>query len=409
MEIVLRGGQLIDGRGGDPVPDPRVVIEGNWIRSVGKDVVGTRESHGQTIDVGAGSILPGMIDLHTHSTYYYDEPEMRDLGPRFLQRPDAMVALLAASRLMTALQAGTTGVRDVGAVNEVIFDVKRAIGDGIIMGPRLWAAGRMITVTGGPSSDCPGLTVQADGPYVVRRAVRREVRAGADFIKLASACGEFSQLELNAAVDEAHRLNKRVACHAGEQASIKMALEAGVDTLEHASYLTPEDIELMVERGVVWVPTGYDKKMTMQRCLKRLKEANLPKTVARQIETEYKAFQDRWRALQIAVKHAHEAGLGIGAGTDVIFHGWSFAAIVDEIETLSLLGLPLAKAIRAATLVAAEAMGCEDRLGTIEAGKLADIIVVDGNPLEDVGALRRVMLVIKDGEVVRNELPKCSR
>ncbi|MGC8874123.1 MAG: amidohydrolase family protein, partial [Chloroflexia bacterium] len=239
---------------------------------------------------------------------------------------------------------------------------------------------------------------QADGPYGFRRAVREEVRAGADFIKLANNGADLTQEELNAAVDEAHRLGKKVTCHTSKPPSQRMAIEAGVDTFEHGTP-SPEEIEQAVARGITWIPTLNIGEEYLKWCDRRRFDPD--PEVARRAQKEYEETLEYREKKHASVAYALQAGLKLAAGTDSWLGGVRFAAMADEVRWLVEYGASPMQAIQAATLWPAQAMGWDD-IGSLQPGKLADIIVVAGDPLTDIRALDRVQLVVREGEVIRS-------
>jgi imidazolonepropionase-like amidohydrolase len=305
-----------------------------------------------------------------------------------------MIGLRAAKNLYEVLMAGITTIRDVASVSDIMFDIKRAVNKGLIPGPKCYVAGRLIVPTGGHCHYLPGFSNQADGPYGYRRAVREEVRAGADLIKLAVRGSDATQEELNAAVEEAHRLGKKVACHTYMTPAVKMAIVAGVDTIEHSAP-TKEEIDLMVEKGIAWDPTLQVGQLSLEKLEKQLQDPN-PEVVL-QAEKRVAARLENKKNKQASIEYGLKVGLKLLAGTDN-FTGPS-AAVANEVRCLVDFGCTPMQAIKAATLWPSKVMGW-DNIGTLEAGKLADVIAVTGNPLVDIDALDRVVMVVREGEVV---------
>ncbi len=309
------------------------------------------------------------------------------------------IALLAAANLRQALLAGVTTARDTGSVNQVIFDVKRAMDKGLIPGPKLYAAGRLIVPTGGHVHYLPGLSNQADGPDGFRRAVREELRAGADFIKLANNSADLTQEELNAAVDEAHRRGKKVACHTSRPPSQRMAIDAGVDTFEHGTP-TPEEIDLAAEKGIAWTPTINITLAYLDLCGRRLSAVSGQRPAfSEHWKKEYEETVQYLERKRASIAYALKAGLKLAAGTDSWMGGIRFGAIADEIRGLVEYGCTPLQALQAATLWPAQAMGWEE-IGVLAPGKLADVVAVTGDPLADIRAVDRVALVVREGQIV---------
>jgi imidazolonepropionase-like amidohydrolase len=300
--------------------------------------------------------------------------------------------------------AGVTTARDTATVGDIIFDVQRALRKGHILGSRVYAAGRLITATAGHCYFFPGLSNQATGPWDFRRAVREEVRAGADFIKIANNGAELTQEELNAAVDEAHRLGKKVACHTIDAPAERMAIDAGVDTFEHGTP-TEEELDLALEKGILWDPTLNMWEGDLIRDERRRRHPD--PLVARQAEKDYPDTVAMMERLRESMAYAVRIGLKLGAGTDSFNVDIPFDSLADEIRRLVEYGCSPMQALQAATAWPAEAMGWEE-IGTLEAGKLADLIAVAGDPLSDIGVLKQVPLVVLEGQVVKHEAPSAA-
>jgi len=399
VELVIRARMLIDGRGGPPISPGLVAIADKKIVFAGAAIEAPPSPAARTLDLPQACLLPGLIDMHIHPTYYWEEPD----SATYTYEPEhslvyspVMIALLAANNLRQALKSGVTTARDTGSINEIMFDVKRAVRKGWVPGPKLYLAGRLIVPTGGHVHYLPGLANQADGPYGFRRAVREEVRAGADFIKIANNGVDMTQEELNAAVDEAHRLGKKVACHTSKSPSQRMAIEAGVDTFEHGAP-TSEEIELAAEKGIVWTPTINISQEYLNWCDRRRKHKD--PEIAQQAEREYAETAEYLERKRVSVAYALKVGLKLAAGTDSWLGGVRFDAMADEMRWLVEYGCTPLQAIQAATAWPAQAMGWTD-IGVLEPGRLADVIAVAGDPLSDIRAMSNVVLVVREGQLM---------
>ncbi|MGH7031146.1 MAG: amidohydrolase family protein [Stellaceae bacterium] len=406
MIRVLKGARLIDGTGAGPV-EAAIVIRDRTIEAVETGAHGGWPAEAEIIDVAGMTVLPGLIDVHDHLAMHG-----YDLARRWgIDEPQTTRTLRTAKVLGETLAAGYTTVRDAAGLDA---GFKRAIEEGLIAGPRLVLSLVIISPIGGigdrlsPSgfSCCvPNDPLLPDGVVNgladVRAVVRRVVRAGADVIKCATTGGAssrpghgptdgaFNLDEMQALVEEAHALDRRVICHALGGRGLKIAVEAGVDSIDHGCYLDgePELIDQMAERGIFFVPTfavyDYHRKSPLPHIRER----------ARDLEEHHVA----------SLRRALSAGVKIAAGTDAGGHGHPPNAI--EIACLVRAGMAPFQALRAATGWAAECIGRDADLGTIEKGKLADLVVVKGDPLGDVTILQdpeRIALVIKDGEIVAN-------
>jgi len=399
---VLKGGRLIDGTGAAPVSDATVVIRGERIEAVTTKPAGEWPHDAEIIDVSGMTILPGLIDCHDHMAMHG-----YDLARRWgIDEPQSTRTLRTAKVLHQILEMGYTAVRDAAGLDA---GFKRAIDEGLIPGPRLVVSLCIISPIGGigdrvsPSGhECmvpadPALPRGvANGVDEVRRVVRTMVRAGADVIKCATTGGASSRAghgpkdpafdpdEMRALVDEAHALGRKVMCHALGGPGLRLALEAGVDSIEHGCYLDedPELIPMMAERSTFFVPT-----LTVYEYHSESKAAHV---------------RERSRALRehhlASIQRALAAGVKVVAGTDAGGHGHPPNAA--ELQHLVAAGLAPLQAIRAATGWAAECVGLEREIGTLEKAKRADLVVVAGDPLADMGILQsaeRIRLVVKDG------------
>jgi imidazolonepropionase-like amidohydrolase len=403
---IIRAGTLIDGTGAAPVRDALVTIEGGRIEAVTTGgSSGSRPAAGEVIDATGLTVLPGLIDCHDHLAFHG-----YDLGRRWgLDEPRSTANLRTSAVARRVLESGYTAVRDAGGL-DVGFRV--AMNDGLIVGPRLVLSLAIISPTGGlgdrvspsghvaPGSGDPALPPSvADGIDAIRATVRTMVRAGADQIKCATTGGassraghgprdsEYTLEEMKALVDEAHALGRRVMCHALGGPGLRVAIEAGVDSIEHGCYLDEdrELIPMMAERGIFFVPTllvyEYHREST-----------------APHVRERAHAFRAHH---QDSVARALEAGVKVVAGTDAGGHGHPNNAA--ELALLVAAGLTPMQALQAATRRAAECLGLEAEIGTIEKGKWADLVLVEGDPLRDIAVLqdvRRIKRVIKGGVTV---------
>jgi len=411
MIKVLKGGRLIDGTGAGPVADAMVVIRDQRIEAVTSRAAGEWPEDAEIIDVSGMTVLPGLIDCHDHMAMHG-----YDLARRWgIDEPQSTRTLRTAKVLQQTLSAGYTAVRDAAGLDA---GFKRAIDEGLIPGPRLVVSLCIISPIGGigdrvsPSgfSCCvphdpllPDCVVNSLAD--VRPVVRRVVRAGADVIKCATTGGAssrpehgprdgaFNLDEMQALTEEAHALDRRVMCHALGGRGLRIAIESAVDSIEHGCYLNeePELLDMMAERGIFFVPTFAVYDFHRKSPLPHVRER------AHQLQEHHVE----------SLRRAFAAGVKIAAGTDAGGHGHPSNAL--EIECLVNAGLTPLQALQAATGRAAECIGREQELGTIERDKLADLIVVAGDPLGDVTILQnpeRIALVLKGGQIAANRLPR---
>jgi len=402
----LTASWVIDGRGDTVIKNGVVVVEGERIQSVGAE--GSAPADAMMIDLGDTTLLPGLIDLHSHPTLCCD-----DYQTTHLKKSSALKSLEALKSVRGQLEAGWTTIRTAGASDVYwgIVDVKRVIEQGLFVGPRMQVTGHYITVTGGggdinfiaPDQRVIPDGLRVDGVEAMRLAVRKEVKYGGDWIKVLvtgafmSAADDprdvhMSPEELEAIVSEARRFKTPVMAHAHSADGIKMAIRAGARSIEHGTFLDDEGIRLMVEHGTYLVPTMYIGDYYLEEH---------PDSEAQQKSNE---LSKKYRGEFFAnIGRAIDAGVKIGVGIDLGHFGHPPNVYARELRTLVEAGMTPIEAIQAATRVGAEALGWEDRLGTLEAGKLADIIAVAGNPLEDLGTLENVRFVMLGGKVVRDE------
>lgn len=404
--LAIRCGALIDGRAEAPRGPSIVLVEGDRVAAIGgEELLGPEV---EVLDLGDATLLPGLIDAHSHPLINADDYQVDHL-----KHSSAYKALRGLKAVQDNLQAGWTTLRITGDAD--IFyaplDIRRVIDEGLFVGPRLTGAAHYLSVTGGGGDInflAPEQQVVADGRIVdgvdeVRKAVREEIKYGSDWIKLLvtgafMSAGDnpqdvhFSPEELAAAVEEAGRRGVPVMAHAHATEGIKQAILAGVRSIEHGTFLDDEAIDLLVGHGVWLVPTlyigdyyieegsptGYQDKMI-------------------ELSKKYRDEQYEW------VGKAIRAGVKIGVGSD--FGGYDPRINAREIAAVAEAGMTPMHAIQAATRVNAELLGWEDRIGTVEPGKLADLVAVAGDPLIDLSELERPIFVMIGGRVVRHDGP----
>ena len=399
--VAIRAARMLDVRTGTLKTNQVVIVDGERITAIAD----RPPADAQVIDLGDVTLLPGLIDMHTHLSVGVT-PDGKRADTEQIEPADMTIQATVNAR--ATLLAGFTTVRECGANNFIDVALKRAIERGTISGPRVVPSGYQIGMTGGHADNTgyaegvyelgPKQGV-ADGVAQVLFAVRYQIKHGAEVIKVMATSGvldlqssadlrEFSDEELKAVCDEAKRHGLRVAAHAHGTAGIIAAIRAGVSSIEHGSMLNDEAIHLMKERGVFLVPTLY------------LTEPKIgPQETGRSDVVRAKGTAMS-RAARESFRKALAAGVRIAFGTDagVYPHGLN----AREFHTMVSLGMTPAAAIRAATLDAAELLGTDDR-GELAPGKLADIIAVKGNPLEDVRALESVAFVMQGGRVAKRE------
>ncbi len=405
--IVLRAARVIDGTGAAPIANGVVVVKGNRITTVGRSGAVTIPAGAQIIELGDATLLPGLIDAHTHiSGRVLGDPENDLESVKDFNTYGAMLAVVHAER---TLMAGFTTIRNVGSGHWADLALKKAINEGKVRGPRVQGAAHSLGITGGHCDNNafkPGLmdgdptTGIADGEDEIRAAVRYQVKYGADLIKTCATGGVLSEGDavgnvqyglddLRAMVDEAKKHDRKVAAHAHGTEGIKIATRAGVTSIEHGSFLDVEGARLMVQQGTYLVPT----LMAGEGVERAAKSGTLTGLRAEKALAAAAAMRN-------AIKIAKGNGVKIALGTDagVIPHGTNARELRLMVEWG---GLTPMEAVVAGTSSAAKLLGWDDRIGTLSSGKLADIVAVPGDITRDVTAAERVIFVMKDGVVYK--------
>jgi imidazolonepropionase-like amidohydrolase len=382
--VFVAAARLVDGRGGSPIEPGRVLIEGDRIRSVGAALEPPAEA--QRYDFPDATILPGLIDCHVHLADVGEADPQDSAG-----EDDAVRVLRLAQHAARTLRAGVTTVRDVGGRHHLEFGFRRGVEAGLAIAPRLWLCGKIVSMTTPGADMWPGMYRQADGPWEVAKAVREQVKAGADAIKVMATGAimapanerpgqaQYRPHELQAAVETAHGLGRRVAAHAHGIEGIRNAAAAGVDTIEHGTYLhqDPSVAAQMAERGIALVPTLKAGAL--------LADPPGPGIPAEIVEKARAARDHTGRSFRLAMEAGVPIAMGTDAATSFNYHGEN----ADELALMVEAGMTPMQAITAATSTAARALGRDHELGTLQPGLLADLIVVRGNPVVDVSLLRQ--------------------
>jgi imidazolonepropionase-like amidohydrolase len=405
--LYVRAGVLIDGTGADPQRDMAILVRGERIERVGPASEMRRPDAAQLIDLSDRTVLPGLIDSHDHLT---GELQAGWEWSGVTETP-ADAAIAGTVYALRTLRAGFTTVRNVGDSGGESHALRRAIEEGLIEGPRIFTARQALSITGGhgdggngfrPDLRIAGQTpVEAgvcNSPDDCRAAVRHQVKYGADLIKISATGGvlspgdelgarQFSDRELEAIMTEAHALGRKVAAHAHGTAGIKAAVLAGVDSIDHGSILDDDAIRLMKKHGTYLVPT----LMAGETVYSRARDGRMPEFARDKALEVYPLMQDSFRK-------AIAAGVKIAFGTDsgVSPHGDN----AHEFELMVEAGMTPMDTIVSATRTAAELLGHDGDLGTIEQGKYADLVAFDGDPLRDITVLKRPVAVIKSGRLI---------
>lgn len=405
--VVIRAGRLFDPTSGRMVDHPVVVISGDKIQTVSEG--DPPAIPGATIiNLGNATLLPGFIDVHTHLTMNAGGGGYEGLG---ISAPRA--ALIGAKNARLTLMAGFTTVRNVGAQGYADVALRDAINAGDVIGPRMQVSGPPIGITGGhcdnsllPFEFHHSAEGVADGTEAVMHRVREVIKYGADVVKFCASGGVFSKgdnplleqyspEEMTALIAEAHRLGRKVATHAHSAISIKDAVRAGVDSIEHGIFIDEEGIELMKQHHTFLVPTSFPLFWFEEH----ESEMHLPPWVVEKAAIIIPAAK---KNVALALKAGVKVALGTDAG--VYPHGLNGG----EFWSMVQLGLTPAQALQAGTVNAAELMGWSDRIGAVRPGMFADMVAVQGDPLRDIESLKRVQFVMKDGVIYKDEISQPS-
>jgi len=394
VTVAYRAARIFDGVSERATEGGAVVVDDGRVVSVGP--AADLPAGVPATDLGDATLLPGLVDAHVHLVWGASA-EPHEVVAR---EPAALTVLRCAANCGLHLGAGVTTVRDVGATDGLSVDISSAVEVGILEGPRVVAAGRAVAMTGGHGWF---LGREADGPDAVRRAVREEIKAGAACVKVMASGGVYGHAEepgspqltieeMRAGVEEAHKAGRTVAAHAYSVSAINNALEAGVDSIEHGSFLDRETAERMRDAGVYLVPT-----MSVYAAMSEKGPGlGAPDYITRKTAEVLDASREAFRL-------ALDLGVPVAAGTDCGAPGHPHGTLPEELALMVEAGATPLQALRFGTSEAARLLGLEDEFGSLEPGKRADLLAVAGDPLQDIRALSGVLLVVRDGAELRRE------
>jgi imidazolonepropionase-like amidohydrolase len=407
--VVLKAARLFDAVSGREMSPGAVLVEGSRIEQVGTSV--SVPEGARVIDLGDATLLPGLMDAHVHLSGEMSDDWYRDFYHGLMRFP-AEQAHYAALYARRTVEAGFTTVRDLGSYDYISLGLRNAINAGIVEGPRMLVCNYAIGSTGGHADQAPyppnvvkpagPIEGVCNGPDECREAVRYQIKYGAEVIKFMPSGGvlsisdpvdvpELTQAEMDAIVSEAHAWGRKVAAHCHGDAAAKMAIKAGVDSIEHGSFLKPDTLETMKEKGVYLVPTLFAGEWVEEKAVR------FPPNIAAKARAASAAMRQMFRnAVKIGVK------IGFGTDSAVEPHG-------EDAREFTLMvhgGMTPARALEAATSADADLLGVSDRLGTLEKGKLADVIAVPGDPLADISRTEHVSFVMKEGRILRGAPPR---
>jgi imidazolonepropionase-like amidohydrolase len=404
--VVVKAGRLLNPKTGEYQNNVAIVIDKGVVKSVGSAASAQIPPGAKVIDLSNATVLPGLVDAHTHLTF-----DAGEIGLKGLTISPEREALIGAANARITLLAGFTTVRNVGASAYTDVALRDAINDGHVPGPRMLVSGPALSITGGhgdnnllPWEDHKSADGVADGVEGVQHKVRENIKYGADVIKFMATGGvmskgdnpqasQYTLEEMKVIVNEAHRLGRKVAAHAHGVQGILWATEAGVDSIEHGTYINDEAIALMKQHGTYLVPTVYLTEWLPQNA----ERLGVPPYVRAKMDVVLPLLRKN-------IQHAFKSGVKVAFGTDAAVYQHGLNA--HEFETYVHLGMTPLQSIQTSTVGAPDLLGWSDKIGSIEPGKYGDLIAVSGDPLKDITELQRVKFVMKGGEVYKDELHK---
>lgn len=348
-------------------------------------------------DYGEATILPGLCDMHAHLGYWYSQPDSFNYGPK-------LIMLYALQHAQAAFERGITSVRDMSSAHGVCKNLKLAAEKGFVVIPKITHTDTGICMTGGHAWE---EVEQVDGPWEVRKEIRKQARDGAEWIKVLtthrSHIPELTQEELDAAVDECHRRGIKCGVHAGTNPGIQMCIDAGFDTIEHATFMTLDHAKQMAEKGIAWTPTIMAYTLLYDICKENLeKHAGAPVNdpVMQKEMKDYQYFEPAYKAYREHFKEFYDTGVTVIAGTDMVMYQSPLLPLPRELQYMVEYGITPVQAVQTATENPAKVLGVENERGLIKEGLDADILVVGGDLSKDITCLNNVKLVTMDGKRV---------
>lgn len=354
-------------------------------------------------DYGDATVLPGLIDMHVHLGYWYSKPD----GYEYNQH---LVAYLTQYNALSAMINGITTIRSVSDPHLVCQKLMQAKEKGFVRAPRIYNCDRGICATGGHGWVLEDGCAQVDGADNIRSEIRKQFRDGAHWIKLMdsdrSNVSEYRQEELDAAADECHRSNHKLCVHAGTQPSIQMCIDAGFDTIEHGTFMTVEQAQQMKDKGLAWVPTIIAYTYAYEEMLKQIEsnESVSGNVVAAGLMRDFAYFRDAAAAYKSNFKKLYDTGVTVLAGTDMVMDGAPITPVASELRYMVEYGITPVEAIATATGNSARVLGMQGQIGELVPGAIADLLVVEGDASQDIGALARVKDVFQDGRVLHRAI-----
>ena len=396
------GGTVVDLEGKAPIENAVIVVEGERIAAIGKAGSVNIPDGAEQIDARGTWLIPGLMNMHVHLGLVLPGKMKAELA----NESEAALALRMAANARESLQAGVTTIRLTGELAHADLALMRAINKGQADGPRIFSAGEALTITAGHGSKKDQKT-KYDGPYELIKAARTQISAGAKWIKIAISGGIatdggglaealMTPEEIHAVIDAAHRFGAKVTAHSGSPTATDIAIDAGLDCVEHGYFLDRKTLKKMKEHGTWLVPTIVVSQPATQPFFERIGSPPW------YLERRNSAGKAHWRALEMAI----EEGVNIALGTDQMpaEPNDGTTATAREAQYYVEAGMTPLQTLRSATIETARMLEAEDEVGSLEAGKYADIVAVDKDPTQDIKALRNILLVMKGGKVYRNKL-----
>ena len=402
--MIYCGKHVLTGDGKTHLMDGAVVVNAEGvIQDVGLKAEMTAKYPSEEVkDYGDVTLLPGLCDMHVHFGYYYSQPDQGAFD-------DFMIAYYAQEQAKLALSLGITTVRDLSSPHNLCKQLRLAGEKGWVKVPRIIHSDAGMCMTGGHGYD-DGIE-QVDGEWEIRKEIRKQLRDGADWVKILTSgrvsFPEFTQEELNAAVDESHRVGVKCAVHAGLKPALQMAIDAGFDTIEHGTFLTYEQVQQMAANGQAWVPTMTAYTVLYEFCKEKLEAGyNKSDRIVAKAMKDMAFFEPAYNAYKDNFKKFYDTGVTVCTGSDMVLYDAPPLPINREMELMVEYGITPIQAIETATSNPAKVLGLADTIGQLKAGLLADMIVVKGNVAEDITAVNDLVDVYMSGEKVyhRNEM-----
>lgn len=349
-------------------------------------------------DFGNATLLPGLCDMHVHLGYYFSQPDTFNYN-------DQLITMFAVQHAQSAFERGITSVRDMTSARKLCSTMKLATEKGYLVLPRITHVDNGMCMTGGHGYDDD--IAQVDGPWEIRKEIRRQVRDGAEWVKVLtthrSHIPEFTQEELDAAVDECHRRGIKCGVHAGTHPGIQMCIDAGFDTIEHGTFLTLEQAEQMAKNGQAWTPTIMAYTYLYEVCketLEKYKDSPANDIVMQKELANYEYFEPAYKAYRDNFKKLYDTGVTVLAGTDMVMYGSPLLPLNRELQYMVEYGITPVQAIQTATENPAKVLGVSELRGLVKEGLDADLLVVEGNLSEDITCINNVKFVTLGGKKV---------